>query len=1132
MATAYERLKFDEAIAYFKQKIPLPTETWQQIINDAQDWAFTLSGVESALVLQTVYDKLLQILEAESETVDTFQEFADTFQQTMQAAGYGQQSPWRVALVYGQNIRTAYNAGRYRQQTDPELMAANPYLQWVHDHPLEPRPHHKALHLKVFRADHPIWKTIYPASGFGCFAKGTLVATESGWKPIESIAVGDRVIGGSGDIKPVNAVHSIPYSGEMIRVSCKGVDDTLATPNHRFLTARGWIRADSLLESDVLIQVGQLPSIDISVGKVNKIDSAADNACVTLPRERQSSKAKTFNPQTQCRDKHVNPIGVDVMIMNNLKTHRPDVVDNRSLNLRRLGDCTGVAQWVELVCAFKAGDDFCPNVRSSSRCSDPEFFSSSSPARAVLFGLASIWSPTLGGHPPHNLFADLPGLLSPLIITSPLKGDGFTASSNGYVKLLEKLHDAVISSTPAIAQLPDRHLVHNVEPVQNVSDLASLTALNSCNFAQQLNTDLTLGQTPAGNAKVAHYAENSGHGALESISDRLQRHFLLNVEEPQGFVSGAPLDRFDSLNEFLRWCATHATLTPINRLEKTLYTGTVHDLSISQDESYVIVSGIVHNCRCRVFGLSDRDLAREGLAVEEPPSQTVTIRDRITGKTQRVPAIEVDGVLYPIAEPGFTTAPGASPLEQRQQILEGALNRMSPRLRELAAQQIDFTETLDFAQLKNAGNTKQTKNCVKGWPCGFTCLSRAKKNCKRKLEGQSVSLQEWLKLNQAIGSNEFAERYAASWSNAPDDLKSVIGAQPKPKELSGTVERVAYFQSSMGGIYMNGYTPDHPQGEGVWRHEYGHHLDHELVASAIALADKQIAAKRSEMGKGTRSIQEASKLSTEFLRLQNDRASLDKVRYTSSASGYTRKVHNDSDRLVKGRAQTLELMSTGYDKLSAYAESIRRDPKQRSEFTVIDKARIGGIPINVRNGARSLADYPDDDRLYYLRGFYKDYERGQIERDRHSDADENAHAAQWGDRHFEGRDDIYAQTWQEARRMGVELTPGNTASLITADRFNDRELLVAFVDGKIASEDKMSGVTPDFIGSITLNKVGRGHSDDYYASSPDNRYTETFANFVAMYGSGKPYYNNLMNDLAPETYAAYRELIDDAARQT
>ena len=164
----YGKSKFDEAIAFYKQKLPLPTEVWDQVIDEAQDWAFTIAGVEKANVLQSVFDLILKVLEGNSPTLTTYETFADNFSQIMEASGYGEQKPWRSRLVFGQNIKTAYNAGRYRSQTDPEAIRRRPYLQYIHDHPFEPRPHHKALHLKVWRADDPIWDYIYPPDGFGC----------------------------------------------------------------------------------------------------------------------------------------------------------------------------------------------------------------------------------------------------------------------------------------------------------------------------------------------------------------------------------------------------------------------------------------------------------------------------------------------------------------------------------------------------------------------------------------------------------------------------------------------------------------------------------------------------------------------------------------------------------------------------------------------------------------------------------------------------------------------------------------------------------------------------------------------------------------------------------------------------
>lgn len=77
-------------------------------------------------------------------------------------------------------------------------------------------------------------------------------------------------------------------------------------------------------------------------------------------------------------------------------------------------------------------------------------------------------------------------------------------------------------------------------------------------------------------------------------------------------------------------------------------------------------------CRCSVFAISQPEIDREGLEVSEPPTETVRIRDKVTGEAKSVPAI--DG--KPIAEPGFTTAPGASSKGDREAIIGQAIQKL------------------------------------------------------------------------------------------------------------------------------------------------------------------------------------------------------------------------------------------------------------------------------------------------------------------------------------------------------------------------------------------------------------------------------------------------------------------------
>jgi phage gp29-like protein len=166
--TSYPQLTFDNAIDWLRNKVPLPSETWKELVDEIQQYAFSVAGIENALVLQAIQDKLIEILNRQSG-IDTFSDFRQSVQQVLNTAGYSSLNDYRIRTIYTTNVRQAYNAGRYAQQFDPDN--PNQYLQYWHGSSIEPRPAHLALHKKVFLRSDPIWETILPSNGFGCTCK-------------------------------------------------------------------------------------------------------------------------------------------------------------------------------------------------------------------------------------------------------------------------------------------------------------------------------------------------------------------------------------------------------------------------------------------------------------------------------------------------------------------------------------------------------------------------------------------------------------------------------------------------------------------------------------------------------------------------------------------------------------------------------------------------------------------------------------------------------------------------------------------------------------------------------------------------------------------------------------------------
>ena len=71
------------------------------------------------------------------------------------------------------------------------------------------------------------------SGGFPCFAPGTMVLTHGGYRPIESLAVGDRVLTHRGRWRPVTSVMR-KKGARRLRVKAGGVPGVLTTDEHPF----------------------------------------------------------------------------------------------------------------------------------------------------------------------------------------------------------------------------------------------------------------------------------------------------------------------------------------------------------------------------------------------------------------------------------------------------------------------------------------------------------------------------------------------------------------------------------------------------------------------------------------------------------------------------------------------------------------------------------------------------------------------------------------------------------------------------------------------------------------------------------------------------------------------------------
>lgn len=157
-------MTFEEAVDYFKERVPVTPEQFYKIAAEYRSLAFTVSGYTKAQVLKRFYDEILTAIE-EGLTMATFRENMNDF---LEAEGYEGLTPLQADNIFRTNVQTAYNVGHYEQMTSPTVKKLRPYWQYDAVNDSDTRRSHLAMDGRVFMADDPIWDTWFPPNGFRC----------------------------------------------------------------------------------------------------------------------------------------------------------------------------------------------------------------------------------------------------------------------------------------------------------------------------------------------------------------------------------------------------------------------------------------------------------------------------------------------------------------------------------------------------------------------------------------------------------------------------------------------------------------------------------------------------------------------------------------------------------------------------------------------------------------------------------------------------------------------------------------------------------------------------------------------------------------------------------------------------
>lgn len=158
---------FKDAVRFLKKKKVLTKEEYMRIGKESRHRAFTVSDINSLEVLQAFLNCLTDSAR-DGLTLEQFRERIAVVSTFLENKEYVALTPDRINNIFLTNMQSAFNAGHYKNMSDPVAKKLRPYWKYVTAGDGEVRESHQAMEGRVFPADHPIWDTWYPPNGFRC----------------------------------------------------------------------------------------------------------------------------------------------------------------------------------------------------------------------------------------------------------------------------------------------------------------------------------------------------------------------------------------------------------------------------------------------------------------------------------------------------------------------------------------------------------------------------------------------------------------------------------------------------------------------------------------------------------------------------------------------------------------------------------------------------------------------------------------------------------------------------------------------------------------------------------------------------------------------------------------------------
>ncbi|MCJ8342470.1 MAG: phage head morphogenesis protein [Cetobacterium sp.] len=154
-------IEFQDAIKYLISKKVVDINVIEEITEEVRNnfiWIKKSNDLE-------ITKKIFNQLEKHMENGGTFKSFKDNVKTYLNKAGLGEDG-YYLQNVFRTNLMSAYNAGAYKQQI--EVIDSFPY--WMYDSVIDDGTTETCRKLDgvIYKANDPIWDSIYPPNHYGC----------------------------------------------------------------------------------------------------------------------------------------------------------------------------------------------------------------------------------------------------------------------------------------------------------------------------------------------------------------------------------------------------------------------------------------------------------------------------------------------------------------------------------------------------------------------------------------------------------------------------------------------------------------------------------------------------------------------------------------------------------------------------------------------------------------------------------------------------------------------------------------------------------------------------------------------------------------------------------------------------